>query len=341
MNLQYEFSSFLCPSNKMFGAKTRLIDRDVSGVEEIILPKVSTIPGKLLLNLPETKTALPAYSDNRLSWKTIKTKYIIKQSLDIANSIIIDLRRNSPTNWAHAFLNQLPLALHCRQMIKNHTNDKVTFILPADISPKVARFYQHIGIDIICTNQSIHGKICSIELNPWIAIRGERVDIINTCLPPKHEISAVTPEACISNRIFLSRKDTRCLKNEKEIIQQLEAKGFQTLYLEEHSLEQQIATICFAKDIIAVHGAALGPLILRSHFNSTPYRLTELFSPAHITNCYRVIASQTGGQWAGVRGRLWPGLLKKNANFKNNLENFEVCPESLEHALKSTTAPTI
>lgn len=76
-------------------------------------------------------------------------------------------------------------------------------------------------------------------------------------------------------------------------------------------------------------------------FNKKPLEFVEIFSPAHMTNVYRIITHQVGGKWVGVRGRLWPKLVMQA--YECEMEkvrqytfvDFEVCLLSLEKAMES------
>lgn len=332
-DIDLQLPSFHCSEAWLFGGKTRLVDRGIAYVEKVRLPAVSSIEGTFKLTLNQQPIRSLGYGSK---WaRRVKQLMGRDQPQDLsAYDAVLDLRLQSPENWAHAFTNQLPIALMAReQLLKHHVENSVV-LLPEKISSKIEKLFTACDFQVVRTNSPVYGKICQLNVAPWLGIRGTRVDTVDRCLPRAFFTNEVTPEQSLGEKVYLSRKDTRKLKNETEIWAILEKLGYRRLYLEEHSLSEQIATVTFAKDIIAVHGASLGPLILRRALNRDHFSLIEIFSPAHVTNVYRMIAEQGNGRWIGVRGRPWPGLLKENADFVNNLSDFEACPDALLAALE-------
>jgi hypothetical protein len=93
----------------------------------------------------------------------------------------------------------------------------------------------------------------------------------------------------------------------------LKSLGYVRLYPEEIPVEDQIRIITQATDIVAIHGAALGPLILRSANPATkPVRLVELFGAGFIVSVFRELVHELSGAWIGVRGVLSPDIVGKS-----------------------------
>ena len=113
--------------------------------------------------------------------------------------------------------------------------------------------------------------------------------------------------------------------------------GYVTVYPEDLSVEDQFQLFNTAEQIVAVHGAGLGPLLYR-HPNSPLRHLVEILPCGHMTDFFRLMAQQVGVPWTGVRGRLKPEYVAPAYQMQNffkqySLDNFEVDPESLERAL--------
>jgi len=83
-------------------------------------------------------------------------------------------------------------------------------------------------------------------------------------------------------KIYISRSQSssRHVINEKEVIEQLTRLGFQTVWLEEMSLSEQIELFANAKVIISPHGSSLTNLV----FCSPDTIVIELFSPHYVRN---------------------------------------------------------
>ena len=329
-SVSINLSEVYIPEAIIVGAQTRLIDRAVPICPRIILPSVPLLEGELKVQAQENSTT-SSKQKGRLRSLILKNQPV----KHIQGSWLIDLRVNYPENWAHAFTNHLPITVQIAEKMALPESE-LTLIFPADISAKIVGLFQRFGFKTLETDRVVKGNILHFTLTPWIAIRSQRVNIVNRCLTDLTKTAKLaSKEKCLADHVFLSRKDHRKLSNENEIEQQLLSQGFRKIYLEEYSLEQQISTLAYASNIVAVHGAALGPLILRNLYNAKPYKLTEIFSPAHVTNVFRAIAYQTGGNWSGVQGKVWPELLSGKANFSNNLDDFEADPKSLELAMQA------
>lgn len=330
ISISKELPSYATERGWLFGEPTKLIDRFQEDVEEIYLPQAITRAGQFRLTLE--------YGESRSHKNSYKRKILDRlapakwNQEKIEDDIILDLRQAHPENWAHAITNHLPVALLSRASLFEQQRT-IKVVLPKEISQKINELFKLSGFAVLNTDRPVAGEICRISVTPWIAIRGIRAALIKEHLAGSGLQKAVLESRQKANKIFVSRKDTRKLVNEGEVETYLADQGYRKVYLEDYALADQIALLVNAEQIVAVHGAALGPLIFKSLFGERPYFLLEIFSPAHITNVYRVIADQTGGSWVGVRGNLWPGLLEKNADFAKNMKDFAVSLLSLQYAM--------
>lgn len=318
----------------MFGYPSATIDRFAPGVEEVYLPAATSLEGelKLELDIDNISTSDPSTQSRSSRIKGLFTKE--RRTLD-RGQIGLDLRVKSPQNWAHAITNHLALSLLIKAMLKD-LDAPLVAIFPANISNKILDIFHLSGFLCLATDAPVEGIICKYSLEPWISIRGERCGIIRSGLKDSELVEKLTRTNISEDKIFLSRRTTRTITNEAEVVKYLEQRGFKTIYAEDYSPLEQLAYIVNAREIISVHGAALGPLIIRSAVEGlSNYKLIEIFSPAHVTNVWRLIASQQGASWAGVRGRVWPKLVEPNANFVTNMSSFDVSIDSLESAMSS------
>jgi tetratricopeptide (TPR) repeat protein/capsular polysaccharide biosynthesis protein len=91
-------------------------------------------------------------------------------------------------------------------------------------------------------------------------------------------------------RIYISRARARGRQviNEQEVIDILETWDFQTFYLEEMSVREQVALFAAAKVIVAAHGSGLTNLV----FSNAGTKVIELFSPHYVRTDYWIITQQ-------------------------------------------------
>lgn len=312
-----------------------MADRIVAVPEEIWLPHAGTTPGRMTLRLPSNvgQDSITRVRNGGRCRDLLKTIQSAWGGSERAEGSILDLRMNSPSNWAHAFTNHLPVAL----LARSHSgliSGQMSVLLPSGTPRMIVELFERSGFPSLLTDKAVSGQICSFDVRPWIAIRGVRHEVLRSSLYGSELHRSIENNNNWPKQIFIARRGARRVENHLSVQNALEQNGYVTYYAEDFSLIDQASFIYHARNIVAVHGAALGPLIFKALADDVPYNLMELFSPAHVTNVYRVIAHQTGGNWIGVRGRAWPRLLSRHANFSANMENFEIAEESLELGLQ-------
>jgi len=101
------------------------------------------------------------------------------------------------------------------------------------------------------------------------------------------------------NRNFrIGRKGTRQLLLSPEIESLLEAQGFETVFLEDMSLDNQAALFNSAKTIVSAHGAALSNLI----FCQPGTNVLEIFPPDYSTGNFFTVAAARGLNYFTLSG---------------------------------------
>ena len=131
--------------------------------------------------------------------------------------------------------------------------------------------------------------------------------------------------------ISRSRSSSRHVINEKEVIEQLTPLGFQTVFLEEMSLTEQIALFANAKVIISPHGSSLTNLV----FCSADTIVIELFSPHYIRTYYWIIAQQLKLKYYYYLGEVFDCKFLRDLMYQNSLtEDILVNLKSFELTLK-------
>jgi len=99
-------------------------------------------------------------------------------------------------------------------------------------------------------------------------------------------------------KIFISRAATRVrrLVHENDIWNRLQARGFERLFLETMSWEEQIAAFTAAETVVAPHGAGLANLV----FCHPGTRVIELFDRRYLHWCYWQLAAVSGLEYHAV-----------------------------------------
>ncbi|ELS05062.1 capsular polysaccharide biosynthesis protein [Xenococcus sp. PCC 7305] len=131
--------------------------------------------------------------------------------------------------------------------------------------------------------------------------------------------------------ISRSRSSSRHVINEKEVVEKLTPLGFQTVFLEELSLTEQIALFANAKVIMSTHGSGLTNLV----FCSPDTIVIELFSPHYVRTYYWIIAQQLKLKYYYYLGEVFDCKFLRDLMYQNSLtEDILVNFKSLNAVLK-------
>ncbi|UWQ23182.1 DUF563 domain-containing protein [Jannaschia sp. W003] len=260
-----------------------------------------------------------------------------------SDRVAINLRRNTPQNWAHFLNNHLPLTFH---FAEEHGlgSERLLAILPNNTPSYILAAAELFGLEVMKTDAPVEGTILSFDVSPWQGARSIRHEWARTEWPRGRvrQLLAEGSPTSLPRRPFLSRRDTRRIANGGEVEVVVRARGYETVYAEDLSVPDQFRLILQAEEIVAVHGAALAPLLYAGGEDiPVPRRVIELMPCGHMTEVYRVMAAQVGCDWIGVQGRLKPSYVRPSYRFgsgftKYSLDDFEVDPEALELAFAMT-----
>lgn len=135
-------------------------------------------------------------------------------------------------------------------------------------------------------------------------------------------------------KIYISRAraKNRHLVNESEVSSLLHSQGFQTIFLEEMSVLEQVAIFANAEIIIAPHGSGLTNLV----FCSPDIKVIELFSPNYVRTDYWMISQQLQLHHYYLIGQSFDclplrSLMYQNALTEDILVNISALKLILEH----------
>ncbi len=312
-------------------APSYLIDRFVPDCEIIALPEKVVQGGELrhgagpLLPCPDPRGRLARLRGAR--------------PRETVAGAVFDFRHHTPQNWAHFLINHLPL-FFCVAEARDIDWDAAEIVLPANTPGYIRAAADLFGLRIRTTDAVLEGSGIAVEVTPWTALRSARADWVRA---PRvtARLEALDGEGGpLPARVFLSRRKTRALSNEAEVVAWLAARGFETIYPEDLDAATQMRLFREAETIVAIHGAGLAPLLYRPE-GGRLRQLVELMPCGHMTDVYRVMADQVGCGWIGVRGRIKPGYVRPayalGAPFGTfSLDSFEIDLTSLDRAFALT-----
>jgi hypothetical protein len=322
------------PPGWMIGASTRLLDSWTPMLEVIRVPAIRYERGAVTVSLNRNSEVFEDCSvgggRRALNTFTARMKRTVRH-----HGLILDLRFDSCANLAHACIQTGPIALAARAVAQEKLGrDDLVLIVRGDTPDHYATVLELLGFRCVRSMNRFIGDVLRVEVRGVAALESLARQWI-----PTHVAAALHErQPGLGPRIFISRRGSRFIRNESEISSLLGKRGFRTVYLEDHPPMQQLAALCQAERIVAVHGAALGPLLLRSSPGTAPQlKLVEVFGPGYVAQMGRLMSVLVGFDWIGVRGRIMPEVVRDlDVRIKprsHQASSFFLDPRSLEIAL--------
>lgn len=316
------------PQDILLSNKTRLINIHQPATERIILPAESLQPSVLKVMASNSTTSifdhdrsLPRSTKARLIWEKLRSG----RTLNLGHSLVYDARWIYSGNIAHVIHDHLAtLALIKHYTGIDHHQIKVL------IEPRLPGFLRSI-LEIFsydCVEK--YGRVRA----QFVSVKGtnlfQRLKYLKTLDQP--DLPSDTPE-----RIYLSRRKTRCVENEHQLLPILRELGFEAILMEDHPLLMQWGLLSNARQIVGIHGAGLSALAFKPAVDSS-FSLVELFPSGFVSHCYRRYCAILGGRWIGCRGEITESViagLKKNHFDPTRLsvDSFQLHPDTLRIAL--------
>ena len=322
----------------MIDPRSYLADRVVPDLELSIIPSRDESKAYASLSADGVPRATMSFLPRRQRVRPSSYQKLVLPD----DKFAVDLRVFGLGNWAHALNTGVPIALKVADLLQERGLAKPTLILNEKLSGKVTGFFRRLGFEVIETDKVVQAPLVTFEEQGHV-LHGLHGLAHNFLAPHLDWICTDVLQATqdFGDRIFLNRKSTRNLKNSTEIVGLLEQKGFRTIYAEDWNLDEQFQMILRAKEIVAIHGAAIAPLLYRRPQDGD-LRFVEIFPPGHVVPFYLHMTYRLQCQYLGVRGALdrsmLPGLYeqaphKTDFTQKHSLRPFYLDPESLELAL--------
>lgn len=312
-------------------ARSHLINSVNAQTEIIHLPARKVAGGDLTFDIDTFS------SESRALGRRGRFLNALKRQVRDTNTLFLDLRRNAPTNWAHFTTNHLPLSIKiCAELGLDWR--KVLLILPEKTPNYIKECISLFEFTALYIDSPIQGTGVRYDVNPWTANRSVRHNWVrlNSTFKVLEKSQVFKASSDFPRKVFISRRDARVLKNEEKIEALLRARGFTKIYAEDISVRDQFRLFQTVEEIVAIHGAALGPLLYRRNGGALR-QVMELFSCGHVTDVFGIICEQVECRWIGVRGRIEPENLEGAYDLDNSFKkyafnSFEIDPFSVEQA---------
>ncbi len=352
MDIKIPFDGYVIRESKTFAHSTRMADCWRATPEEVGRPEMRVGPGELHIDVFEGSTKqlnIVRRTRNPL------TMLHGKQTMDMTGRLVFDTRYETDTNIGHYIVDTIPKILAARKAISAELGDDVEIhaVLKERTSQLSRESFANLSIPVVCTEADVVGRIVRIrEVAPQTWSNGTSFSSGGTMIERLPEMYASFRERALgtkpggAEKIFVSRKSSRTIENEAEITSLLKAHGFERYYFEtgELSVIEQWQVMAGAREIVAIHGAGLTPLIFNGHGLAQPrgdlsgLRIVELHGAGYFVDFNRRLAAVMNAHWCGVRGRISPQIVRdlddRGGGRVHQSSSFRVDPEALELALK-------
>lgn len=304
------------PSSIMYAHPSRMMDAWVPDVERILLPEFIIPESTIHVSVAcESQTFAKVPFVSHLS-PFAQLKREIRRKLsrlslraNVPEHLILDCRGKDTNNIAHIIHDVLLRVEVSKKLLEETKYWKrgILVVLPKRVSKLTQAVLTYLEIPILITDGPVKGNILEFRMN------GASADeIVYGLLSRLGKMKIPNYIQNTPQKIFISRKDSRQILNEDQVEEYLSSRGYQKLYFDELSFEEQWSTSRNATDIVAIHGAALGSIAFnrRGTGENFPFRLTELFTAAFVVDPFRRFTAALGGSWVGVRGQISPEIVK-------------------------------
>lgn len=119
--------------------------------------------------------------------------------------------------------------------------------------------------------------------------------LVNAMVARRH------PEGMPHRKLYIARRSSRVVRNEDEVFGWLEPQGYEKVFMEDHSLADQVALAHQAIAIVGPHGAGMTAAL----FMPPGGTLVEFFGPVYVNPCMLEVCRDLGHRYAMVVSRIY------------------------------------
>ena len=328
-----DLPDILVPAAYLIGGPSRFTNIYAPVPETILLDR-EVVPGQIAtVSVRHGQTN--ALQENRGEGRRARLRTLLEhatrgsQAVEMGERTVYDARWVFNGNLAHLFGHHLGNLGFAKSMLG--IDGANCLVILEKNTPRIAHdFFHLVGYETHETNGAVQGNVLSIDFDHTASYH--LIPYIRQLEPPG--IDSGGPD-----RICISRRTSRRITNEAEILAMCVREGYETVYFEEIPLKAQWSLLKHASSVVSIHGAALGYLNTRGVAGtSAPFELLEIFSPGLVADCYRKMTAVVGGHWIGCRGKVTADFyrcVEESRNYKDmDAVDFHLDPGALAMAFE-------
>lgn len=325
--------AFQIAPSVVFSARSFFIDRAIPGCDVIQLPEKIMPAGEVKVVEEGAMTMQP-----RLRMRDRLRGRGREPTTNFHEELYIDFRYNSPQNWSHLLNQHIPLLAFAESVLGRHISN-INVVFPKNMPSHGRALLIALGINSRFTDGPVTGSSIKIVQSHGNIHRPHSYKWVTSSSIVKKLNELVSSRGALPQRILIARRGSRTILNQEEVEIALRQRGFKTIYAEDLHIADQIRLFSECETIVAIHGAALGPLLYRLPNNTRVTNIVEIIPCGIASDIFRMMAQQVGCRWIGVRGKIKPRYVTSAYNMKQKFfsefqnDSFEVDPVSLLSAL--------
>ena len=331
MERAIEISNRVIPGGWVIGGVTRMLDAWCPSPLVLWAPAFEYPSHTLRFFFrAETSKPLPTGRRERIAAALLP----VATTLSLSDSeIYFDARHDSTANVAHILQNHIGVVLAGLEALEIADRcDDVVFIVHEDTPTYAIRLYEVLGFRAIATSRPVSGHRIGMTPAKFVL----RSIAARYLRPRAVSLGILDSTGAGGEALFLSRRGSRTLTNLNEVEAILNGAGYRTVYLEDHSAEQQINLVANAPSIFGLHGAALGYVMFRDA--EVHGAVVECFSSGYATNWARANCTAVGDTWIGCQGELESEMLEQLKAGESprafQSSSYRLSPESVKAVLR-------
>ena len=325
---------FRLPPCFCIGPTSYQADRTVPATDTIILPERLFDDYELTFHISD-RVSHGNYMGRKHKLVAALTA---REQMRIDDQIVMDCRFHAPDNFAHFLCTHIPLLADITRQL-DVPFEKVKVILPKQVPGYIAGLVKVFGLDAVMTDQPVSGRMITFDQPYKSELRVlRRTMIARAGLPDRLAAQSALSEQTFGGPYFIARRGPRALENHDDVAAFLEARGYQTVYMEDLPLIDQFKLVQNATSVVGIHGAGLASLLYVNRPENLD-ALVELQPVGLASTIFREMAHAQDAYYVTVRGKLKPAYLPaiydtKGSYMMHQNDSFSIDIASLEQALE-------